>query len=61
MVTRYASVVRSFFLIRHMYANDVWLGGDPRAYNIIKHIFKRDWTTTSNHINYSSILNSQQN
>ena len=41
------------------YLNDVWLGVDPSTYDIIKHMFKGKWTTTSNRINYSSLLNTE--
>ena len=46
-----------FSFIEHTYLHSVCLGVDPRTYTIRNQYLKGLSTTTSNHINYSNILN----
>ena len=56
---RHAGVIRLLFLIGHLYVFGVWLGDNQRA-NILSYMFKRDWTTSSGFMKYST-LNSEHN
>ena len=56
---RYASVIWLFILIGHLNLIGVWFGEDQRT-NIIRHMYKRDWSTHLN-FNYNFTLINEHN
>ena len=48
----------SFFLTRKLYLIGVWFG-EYQTTNTKRHMFKRDWPTCSNWMNYSTLNNNE--